>query len=134
MGRIKTTEQSGTSENRVIVVKISDLRITHEKKAVWLKQWIKENGDAVKDSPQYLYLCGDYEPVQAWCKYMRLPPTYFSQKIMMVLKSIIYEGQKEPIKIYKDMRINTGHKRSACLLYLGEKFIRAVVVPDNYKL
>ena len=134
MAKTKITGQSGTLENKVIEVQIKDLRITHEINAVWLKRWIEANGDAVKDSPQYLYLCGDYEPLWEWCKYRRIPKTYFSQKIMDTLKSLIHEGQKEPIKIYRDMRINTGHKRAACMLFLGAKTIKAVIVPDDYKL
>ena len=118
----------------IIEVPIKLLRVTHEVEGYWMMNWIKENGDSVKDSPQYLYLMGDFEPLWDWCRFRHLPSMYMSKKLMEVLYSIVYEGQKEPIKIYKDMRINTGHKRAACLLFLGAKNIKAEIVSDDTKL
>lgn len=134
MAKIKTTEPSGIVKGEIIDVPISLLRITPDVEGVWLTNWIKENGDSIKESPAYLYLEGDYEPLRSWCDFHHLPSFYLSQKLMEVLKSIIYEGQKEPILLYRDMRINTGHKRAACMLYLGAKTIKAIIVSDDYKL
>lgn len=121
-------------ENEIIDVPIELLRITPDVEGKFLKHWIIDYGEGVKDSPHYLYLCGDYEPVAEWMRQRKLNPGYLSQKLMQLLQSIIWEGQKEPILIYKDMRINTGHKRAACLLFLKEKTIKARIVPDHYKL
>lgn len=116
------------------IIPIKLLRITTDVNEVWLTHWIKENGDLVQDSPQYLYLLGDFEPMWEWSRFRHMHPTYQSKQLMDVFKSIIYEGQKEPIKIYKDMRINTGHKRAACMLFLGAKNIKAEIVADDTKL
>lgn len=117
---------------RTIEVFITSLKIANEDN--WLKDWIKKNGAEIKNSPLYLYLLGDYEPVQEWCRFRNLPSYYMTQKLMQILSSIIWEGQKESILIYENMTINTGHKRVACLLFLKRKSIKAQVVPDNYKL
>lgn len=113
-------------------VRIRDLKVTSED--AWLDRWIKKNGDKVAQSPQYLYLIGNPEPMISWMKYRKTPKEHLSKKIIEVLVSLIKEGQKEPIKIYKDYRICTGHKRATCLLYLGKETIEAQVVGDLYKL
>lgn len=118
----------------VIEIPIKILRITPDNTGVWIDHWIKQNGDGVKESPHYLYLTGDFEPLWDWMRFRYLPSGYLAQKMMAVLKSLILEGQKEPIKIYKDMRINTGHKRAACMLFLGARTIKAEIVPDDTKL
>lgn len=114
------------------MVKLSELKITYEDD--WLAAWVRRYGTKVRMSPHFLYLTGNYQPLEEWMKFRNLPATYISKPLMKTLQSLIEEGQKEPIAIYNDMRINTGHKRSACLLFLGHTDIRAVYVPDNYKL
>lgn len=128
MGKTKIIEASGTA----IEVKISELRITAED--MWLLGYIDQTGGGIMSSPHYLYLRGLYETMYEWMQRRDLMPYYITMPMMDVLQSIIKEGQKEPIKIYKDMRINTGHKRAACMLFLGYKTIKAIIVPDNTKL
>lgn len=111
---------------------ITSLKITSEDK--WLERWIKNNGDQVRQSPQYLYLCGETEPLEEWMKFRKLPLRYMAVPLMNTLQSLIKDGQKEEILVYKDSRINTGHKRAACLLWLGHTEIDARFVDDDYKL
>lgn len=134
MAKTKTADQFGIAKNKEIDIPIELLRVTPDVDGVWFKKWIEENGEGVKVCPQYLYLVGDFEPMWDWMRFRHLPSSYIVQPLMKILKSIIYEGQKEPIKIYKDMRINTGHKRVACLAYLGAKTIKAIIVSDDTKL
>lgn len=121
MEKIKTT-----------AVSITTLKITSEDK--WLQKWVERHGATVGNSPQFKYLLGDSKPMQKWMQHRLLPANYLSKPLMETLASIIKEGQKEPIKIYKDGRINTGHKRAACLLFLGHDTIQAEIVEDDYKL
>lgn len=112
-------------------VPILDLKVSYE--ADWLKNWVLTQGDSVAKSPHYLYLRGNPLPQLDWMKARNLPIAYVSAKLMEVLLSLIKNGQTEPIKIYRNMQICTGHKRSACMLYLGYKTIKAEIVADNYK-
>lgn len=100
----------------------------------WLTDYIRDNGDGVENSPHFKYLKGKSKDLHLWMSKRSLPWDYVSKPLMDTLVSLIKEGQKEPIKIYKDMKINTGHKRAACMLFLGFDKIKAVVVPDDYKL
>lgn len=128
MEKIKTTAACGT----VIEVKISDLRITAED--LFLKSYVAQASDRVEHSPQYYYLIGYYKVMSEWMQYRNLDYSYITTRLMYTLKSLISVGQLEPIKIYKDMRINTGHKRAACMLFLGYETIKAIIVPDDTKL
>lgn len=119
-------------KTKTIEVSITALRITSEDR--WLKEYIKNNGDSVFKSPHFLYLSGDPMPVYLWMVCRNLELKHITHPLMLTLQSLIKEGQKKPIKIYKDMRINTGHKRAACMLFLGYKTIKAIIVPDDYKL
>lgn len=121
MGRIKIQE-----------VSITVLRITGEDN--WMKDYIDRVGDKVETSPHFLYLLGRSMEMVEWMNYRKLSEEYITGKMMIILKSLIKEGQKEPIKIYKDMRINTGHKRAACMLFLGYSKIKALIVPNDFKL
>lgn len=120
------------AKTKITEVSITSLRITAED--YWLERWIKTNGDSVARSPHYRYLQGKGEAMRSWMMSRSLEYDYLTEPMMQVLRSLIDEGQKEPIKIYKDMRINTGHKRAACLLFLGKETIKAEIVPDDYKL
>jgi hypothetical protein len=113
-------------------VRIKDLRITYEDE--WLEKWVSLVGDGVYESPQYLALVGVVTPFDRWMEFRGLSASDRYVGLMGVYSSIKKDGQKEPIKIYKDMRINTGHKRSAALAILGHEYIDAEYVPDDYKL
>lgn len=128
MEKTKTIDQSGT----VIEVKISDLRITSEDP--WMDKHIEKFHDSVSISPHYRYLNGTYHWIAEWTNFRKLDKNYITWPLMLTLQSLIKEGQLEPIKIYKDMRINTGHKRAACMLFLGYETIKAIIVPDDTKL
>lgn len=119
-------------KTKIIEVSISALKVTSEDK--WLRTWIEKNGDSVKKSPHYKWLNGDVKPIYDWMKFRKLRRDYITIPLIQIFKSLLNEGQKEPIKIYKDRRINTGHKRAACLLFMGKKTIKAEIVPDDYKL
>lgn len=121
-----------TKEASTISVKIKDLKITSEDE--WLDNWIADYGSGVERSPQYLALRGKTIPLASWMESRDLD---FNKRLRMlhnVYNSIKAEGQKTPIKIYKDMRINTGHKRASAMLALGFDKIKAEIVPDDYKL
>lgn len=113
-------------------IAIDKLRITAEDD--WLMMWIKDFGDKVVDSPQYLMLEGKDLAMLDWMRYRNIPYAQKRKEIYDVLESLKKEGQKEPIKIYRSNKINTGHKRAACLLHMGETEVKAIYVPDNYKL
>lgn len=118
--------------NDTIDVEIVNLKITTEDS--WSKNWVVSHSDSVYRSPHYLYLQGNGQPMLDWLTFRKLPVDYLARPLIKILVSILKEGQKEPIKIYKDGRINTGHKRAAAMAYLGHKKIKATVVEDNYKL
>lgn len=113
-------------------VKIKDLKVTGEDE--WMLDWIEKSEGLVSKSPHYLYLKGNPVPIVEWMINRNLPMEYLTGPLIEVLVSLIKDGQKEPIKIYKDKRICTGHKRASCLLYLGKDTIEAEIVSDDYKL
>ena len=119
-------------ETKIIEVSITSLKITSEDE--WLDTYIKTSGDKVSDSPQYLALLGERSPLRDWMGFRGLDWLEGLRDILDVYVSLKKEGQKEPILIYSDGRINTGHKRAASALYLNWEKLKAVVVPDNYKL
>lgn len=113
-----------------IVVKIKDLRITGEDE--WKLNYIKECGDSIYTYPEYLYLKdGVGNLLEQWLGGY----AQFRMGHLTAVKKHLKEfGQLKPIKIYKDMRINTGHKRAAGLASLGKETIKAIIVPDDTKL
>lgn len=113
-------------------VSITALKITAEDD--FLIGHISSWGASIRNSPHYMYLIGIATPMLKWMDMRKLDQDYHTKKLIELLVDIAKNGQKEPIKIYKDGRINTGHKRTACMLYLGYKKIKAEIVPDNYKL
>lgn len=117
---------------KIIEVSITLLKITSEDK--WLDNYIKIKGDKIENSPQYFYLIGKMKPIFEWMDYRKLNQDYLTKRLIEILVSIVRDEQKKSIKIYKDYRINTGHKRASCMLYLGYEKIKAIIVPDNYKL
>lgn len=112
---------------------IASLKITADKKDNWLKNYIKRR-DSIVDSPHYLYLIGQPQVMAEWMEFRRLPANYHTEKLVRLLVDIAKNGQRNPIKIYKDGRINTGHKRAVCMFYLGYKTIRTVTISNDYKL
>lgn len=118
--------------HKVVDLYIISLKITAEDP--WLKNYIEQWGDSVETSPQYKYLLGHPFDLQCWMDYRGLPIEHLASPLMVTLRSMIKEGQKNPILVYKDMRINTGHKRAACALFLGLKSIKSEFVEDDYKL
>lgn len=121
MGKTKTTE-----------VSITSLRITAEDD--WLKSYIDVFTDEVEASPQYRYLKGKRRELLHWMRYRGLPFAHIATPLDEVLASMRKSGQLEPIQIYKDMRINNGHKRAAVSLYLNFDKINAIIIPDDTKL
>jgi len=121
---------------KTIVVSISDLKITSEDP--WLDKWIADCGDSVARSPQCHALRFHFAPFLAWFDDVLLLKHHDMydriKRLFDVYVSLRDEGQKEPIRIYSDMRIVSGHKRAAALHVLGKKFIKAQIVPDGTKL
>ncbi len=117
---------------KTVELSITSLRITHED--LWLKNWVEDHGDDVQFSPNYLALMGDVKPLKAWFEYRGLDWRLRLLTLLYVYKSVKANGQIEPIKVYKDLRINTGHKRTAALLALHKEKVQAIYVPDTYKL
>ena len=123
------TEASTTLQNEI---EISKLRITSEDE--YLNRYVKENGDSVEKSPAYLLLKGEASVLKHWFTTRNLDWLKRAKEIFDLYFDIKKNGQKEPIKIYNDMRINTGHKRAAVMLFMGCKKIKYEIVPDDYKL
>lgn len=119
-------------KTKIIEPYIISLRITGEDE--FMKEWIHRFGDAVKTSPHFLYLLGFYRPVEDWMRFRGLDKYYITRPLMRCMQDLMRENQKNPIFIYSDCRINTGHKRAACMLFLGFDTIKAIVVPNNFKL
>jgi len=119
-------------KTKTIEVFIDALRITYEDD--WLGNYVEINGDSISKFPLYLALKGDVKPLKEWSEFRSM---YFIDRIEILInlyKDIILNGQIEPIKIYHDMRINTGHKRASCMKLMGYKKIKAIIVNDDYKL
>lgn len=111
---------------------ITSLRVTYE--TPWLENWVKENGDSVQMHPNTFLLQGTITHMKNWYEYKGIN---WEERLIALLKllwSIHREGQKEPIKVYKDLRINTGHKRASIMYLLGYEKIKAIIVPDDTKL
>lgn len=116
----------------MVELSITSLKITYEDE--WLKKYVELFGDSVEMSPQHQYLIGNKEPLKYWMLYRNIDWVTRANIMDELVGDIVLNGQKEPIKVYKDFRINTGHKRSAVLLYQGKITIKAEYVPDDYKL
>ena len=135
MAKPKMTEVFTTAtKNKVMDIPIYKLRISVTPDDKWGLEYIRRWGDSIMTSPQFMYLHGMGSYCLERSKAMGIPENYTAGPLMQVLKSIMEQGQKEPILIYRDFRINTGHKRAACMLFLGRDFIKAEYVDDNYKL
>jgi hypothetical protein len=117
---------------KITEVSIDALKVTYEDK--WLENYVKKNGDSVSKFPLYLALKGNTTPLKDWSNFRSMSLKYRIENLIDLYKDIIYNGQLEPIKIYKDMRINTGHKRASCMKLMGYKKISAIIVEDDYKL
>lgn len=115
-----------------MIVKIKDLKYTSEDK--WLDGYKIHCGNTVKWHPNYLALTGEIIFLKEWFEYRKLDWLDRMGELIALHNDINKNGQKEPIKIYKDMRINNGHKRASVMLYLGYEEINAKIVPDDYKL
>ena len=105
-------------------VKIKDLKFDSEDD--WLINWAKENGDSINKHPIYLALQGDRMPLHKWCTARK--DIWLMERldlVMDVYKSLIRYGQLEPIKINKNNKIITGHKRACCMLIMGKDEIKA---------
>lgn len=108
---------------------ITHLKITSEDG--WLDQYIRAFGDGVAWSPQHRALMGDTQPLREWMSYRGLDWHDAMRDILSVYVSVRDEGQKEPILIYEDYSINTGHKRAASLLALGQGAINFEFVKNE---
>ena len=115
---------------KIIEVPITALRITGEDE--WRNNHIAVMGDSVYRSPEYAYLStGDGFLLLDWLG----DYAQFRMGHLTAVKKHLKEfGQLKPILIYKDMRICSGHKRSAGLASLGKETILATIVPDSTKL
>lgn len=112
--------------------KISNLKITYEDN--WLKDYVERFGDSVIASPNYQALTGNFDPLKQWFEYRGMDWHDRYLKLRELCDDLKINGQKEPIKIYADGRINNGHKRCACLLYMEEDKVDCEIVPEDYKL
>lgn len=117
---------------RMTEVSIMSLRITSEDE--WLDDYIRRWGAGVRTSPNYQFLMGNTQILKGWFDFLNLDWLKRAYELLDVYMSIKEFGQLEPIKIYRDNRINTGHKRAAIMLFLGYENIKAEIVEDEHKL
>ena len=121
-------------KTKTIEVSIHSLRTTYTEDDVWLKKYQEVVGTGVEYHPNYLCLKGDDSFLREWFQSLGLDWEERKSQIIELFEDIKDNGIKEPIKIYKDMKINTGHKRACIALFLGQELIRAEIVQDDYKL
>lgn len=122
-------------KTKTIEVSIRSLRTTYTPEDKWLETHHKVFGAGIDHHPAYLSLKGNDDELKLWFASMDNPDWKgYSKALIDLVKDIKKNGVLEHIKIYRDGRINTGHKRSAVCLFLGIDLIRAEVVPDDYKL
>lgn len=111
---------------------IMSLKVTYVHE--WLHKWCNKHGYSIETHPNYLALEGDIKPMKQWMESMKISWRRRVRDLFTVYMDIKDHGIKEPILIYSDMRINTGHKRASILHSMGHKTIKAIVVPDDTKL
>jgi hypothetical protein len=116
-------------------VSIKSLRASYTPNDKWLDDYQKVFGQAVEFHPNYLCLKGDDNYLKLWFVSQNNPNwEEQKKKLFSLMEDIKKNGIQDHIKIYRDGRINTGHKRCCISLFLGNDLIRAEVVPDDYKL
>jgi hypothetical protein len=115
-------------------VSITSLKTTTTIDDLWFFNYRNNFGYGIEVHPNYKALKGDREPLEEWCKSLRINSKVWMRNLLDLLEDIKKNGIKEPIWIYKDYRINTGHKRVSIALFLGYTTIKAVIVPDDVKV
>lgn len=123
MGRTKTIE-----------VSIRSLRTTYSEDDKWLETHQKVFGSGVDQHPNYLCLKGDDNYLKMWFTSMNIDWEPQKKKLFDLLEDIKKNGIIDHIKIYRDGRINTGHKRVCIGMFLGIEYVRAEVIEDSFKL
>lgn len=112
-------------KTRIIEPFITSLKYSYEDG--WLENYALEEGQGIDKHPLYLALKGNIEPLIGWCNSRdNLEIEDRLDKLFEVYKSLILNGQLEPIVITKDNVIVTGHKRSCCFLNMGKEKIKAI--------
>lgn len=121
-------------KTKTIEVAIRSLKTTSTPDDKWMETYEKVHGYGIEKHPNYRALKGDDEPLKLW--FASYDTDWKKQKdiLMNLLEDIKKNGMRDQIKIYRDGRINTGHKRAAIMHFLGETIIRVEVVQDDYKL
>lgn len=113
MGKIKTIE-----------VSIGSLKFEYEDP--WLGKYADEVSPYMDFHPLALALKGNINPLRAWCAWRRdMKIDTKLNELMNLYKSLIINGQLEPIVITRDNVIVTGHKRCSCFLAMGKDKINA---------
>ena len=116
-------------KTKTIEVFIIALKVTGEDE--WMLEHIKKTGGSIYEYPAYTYYRGDDTLLKEWLKDYA---SYRMGQLDTIMKHLKEFGQLEPIRIYKDMRICSGHKRASALASLGKETIKAIIVPDDTKL
>ena len=122
-------------KTKTIEVSIRSLKTTYTLNDKWLETHHKVFGSGVENHPNYLCLKGDDNYLKMWFASMNNSNWEIQKKnLFELLKDIKKNGINDQIKIYRDGRINTGHKRACIALFLGQELIRVEIVQDDYKL
>lgn len=119
---------------KIIKIPIKSLKTTYTYDDIWLKNYQKQHGDSVITHPNYKAIIGNDVFLQLWFNSLGLDWKKQMDSLLELLDDIKNNGIKKPIKIYKDYRINTGHKRAAIALFLGYSLIEAEIISDDTKL
>jgi len=121
-------------KTKTIEVRLKSLKTTATPDDSWFENHQKVFGTGLDVHPNYKYLEGDDSYIKMWFTYMGVDWKKQTDKLDELLKDIKKNGINDQIRIYRDGRINTGHKRACIALFLGYEFIRVEVVPDDFKL
>lgn len=114
---------------------IRSLRTTSTPEDKWLENHNKTHGAGVENHPNYHCLIGNDTYLQEWFASMKNPNwKAHKQSLFDLLEDIKENGIQHHVRIYRDGRINTGHKRLCIGYLLGIDTVRAEVVPDDFKL
>ena len=119
---------------RMKEVSIISLKTTTSIDDVWFFKHRMDYGYGIEAHPNYLALKGETKFLEDWCNSLGINAKAWMRTLLDLLDDIKKNGIKEPILIYKDYRINTGHKRASIALFLGYTTIKAIIVSDEVKL
>lgn len=106
MGKTKITE-----------VSITSLKMTADDR--WLKNWLEKTGKSIYTHPNYLMLKGRRKEFDEWMISCHRDIEKRFKHTNKVLQSIKKHGQRKPIIIDKENNVLDGHKRTACMAFIG---------------